>query len=99
MTIAFVEFLRPYTMPGGGVAGPGEQIGFDSVTAANLIAQGVAVSSSAPSAPSPPATTRIQFKSTMMVNNSPPLYNVGDIATFPAATSAALIASGAAIAN
>jgi hypothetical protein len=34
-----------------------------------------------------------------MVNNSPPLFNAGEIATFPAAISAALIAQGLAVSN
>jgi hypothetical protein len=95
----FVEFTKPTMMPAGGVAGTGEQVAFDAVTAASLIASGVAVAGSAPGAPTPPATQRVKFVSTTMVNGSPPLYDVGDIATFPAAVSAALIAQGLAIAN
>jgi hypothetical protein len=86
-------------MPGGGMAGSGENIGFDPVTAANFIASGVAVSGSAPGAPTPPATQRVKFVATTMVNNSPPLYDAGDIATFPAAVSAALVAQGLAVLN
>jgi hypothetical protein len=99
MATTFVEFTKPFMMPGGGMAGTGESIGFDPVTAANLIANGTAVSSSAPGAPTPPATTRVKFTATTMVANSPPLYNAGEIATFPAAISAALVAQGLAVLN
>jgi hypothetical protein len=95
----FVEFTKPYMMPGGGVAGSGENIGFDAVTAANFIASGVAAAGSAPGAPTPPATTRVKFVSTTMVNGSPPLYDVGDIATFLAPISTQLIAQGLAVSN
>ena len=73
MANTFVEFTKPTMMPGGGVAGSGENIGFDAVTAANFIASGVAVAGSAPGAPTPPATQRVKFVATTMVNNSPPL--------------------------
>jgi hypothetical protein len=89
-------------MPSGGVLDSGETASLDPVTAASLIAAGIAASSSAPSAPTPPATTRIQFTGKtgpVMVNNSPPLFNAGEIATFPSAVSAALIAQGLAVSN
>jgi hypothetical protein len=95
----FVEFTKPTMMPGGGMAGTGENIGFDPVTAANFIASGAAAAGSAPGVPSPPATQRVKFVATTMVNGSPPLYDAGDIATFLAATSAALIAAGLAVSN
>ena len=87
MSTVFVEFLKPYMMPSGGVANTGEIASLDPVTAASVIASGIAVSSSAPSAPTPPAMTRIQFTGktgAVMVGGSPPLYNAGEIATFPA---------------
>jgi hypothetical protein len=93
----FVEFSRPFMQPP--LYNAGEQVGFDPVTAANLIASGVAVSSSAPSAPTPPATTSVKFTEPTMAGGSPPLYNVGEIATFPAAISAALVAQGLAVLN
>jgi hypothetical protein len=99
MSTVFVEFSKPYMMPGGGMAGTGEIASLDPATAATLIANGTAVSSSAPSAPTPPATTRVKFTETTMVANSPPLYNAGEIATFPAAVAAALIAAGLAVSN
>jgi hypothetical protein len=86
-------------MPGGGVAGAGENVGFDATTAANFIASGAAAAGSAPGAPSPPATQRVKFVATTIVNNSPPLFDAGDIATFPAAVSANLIAAGLAVSN
>ena len=95
----FVEFTKPTMMPGGGVAGSGENIGFDPTTAANFIANGTAVAGSAPGVPTPPATTRIKFVATTMVGNSPPLFNAGEVATFYAPISAALIAQGLAILN
>jgi hypothetical protein len=102
MATVFVEFSKPYMMPGGGMAGTGEIASLDPVTAATLIASGIAVSSSAPGAFVAQAMTRIQFTGKtggVMVNNSPPIFNAGEIGTFPAAISAALIASGAAVAN
>jgi hypothetical protein len=95
----FVEFTKPTMMPSGGMADSGENIGFDPTTAANFIANGTAVAGSAPGAPTPPATTRIKFVATTMVQNSPPLFNAGEIATFPAAISAQLIAAGLAVSN
>ena len=97
MTIAFVEFTKPYMMPAGGIAGPGEQFGFDPATAASLIAQGVAVSSSAPSAPTPPAVTRVKIIGTVTVGAV--IYNNQEIATFLAPISAGLIAAGQAVSN
>jgi hypothetical protein len=99
MATTFVEFTKPTMMPSGGMAGSGENIGFDAVTAATLIANGTAVSSSAPGAYVPPATTRVKMTTTTMVGGSPPLFNAGEIATFPAAISAALIAQGLAVSN
>jgi hypothetical protein len=99
MSTVFIEFSKPYIALTGGVMDTGETASFDPVTAASLIASGVAVSSSAPSAPTPPATTRVKFTETTMVANSPPLYNAGEIATFPAAISAALVAQGLVVLN
>jgi hypothetical protein len=101
MTTAFVEFSKPYVMPGGGVAVAGEIASLDPVTAAAVIAAGIAVSSSAPSAPSAPVITRVQFTGkagSVRVGHSP-LYNAGEVAGFPAAVAAALIAAGHAVAN
>ncbi len=95
----FVEFTKPTMMPAGGMAGSGENIGFDPVTAASLIASGVAVSGSAPGAFVPLPTQRVKFVATTMVNNEPPLYNAGDIAGFLAPISAQLIAAGLAVTN
>jgi len=95
----FVEFTKPTMMPAGGMAGSGENIGFDPVTAANFIANGTAVAGSAPGAPTPPATQRVKFVATTMVGGSPPIYDAGEIATFLAPVSAALIAQGLAITN
>jgi hypothetical protein len=102
MSTVFVEFSKPYMMPGGGMAGTGEIASLDPVTAATLIANGTVVSSGAPPAYVPPTMTRVQFTGKtgpVMVSNSPPLYNAGEIATFPAAVAAALIASGVAVSN
>jgi hypothetical protein len=103
MSTTFLEFSRPTTMPGGGVANSGENIGFDSVAQASFIASvlasGAAVAGSAPGAPTPPATQRVKFVATTMVNGSPPLYDAGEIATFLAPVSAQLIAQGLAISN
>jgi hypothetical protein len=57
------------------------------------------VAGSAPGVPTPPATTRIKFTTTTMVGGSPPLFNAGEIATFPAPISAALVAQGLAVLN
>jgi hypothetical protein len=99
MSTTFVEFQKPFMMPGGGMAGSGEQVGFDPVTAASLIANGVAVSSSAPVPPTPVAPVRVKFTTTTMVGGSPPIFNAGEIAGFPPAISAALIAQGLAVSN
>jgi hypothetical protein len=99
MSTVFVEFSKPFISPQGGVMNTGEIASIDPVTAATLIANGTAVSSGAPGAFVPPATTRIKFTTTTMVANSPPLYNAGEIATFPAAISAALVAQGLAVLN
>jgi hypothetical protein len=99
MSAVFLEFQKPYMAPGGGVMNTGEIASIDPVTAATLIANGTAVSSGAPPAYVPPSLTRVKFTETTMVANSPPLYNAGEIATFPAAVSAALIAQGLAVAN
>ena len=47
MSTTFVEFKQPTMMPGGGVAGSGENVGFDPTTAGNFIASAVAVAGSA----------------------------------------------------
>jgi hypothetical protein len=99
MSTVFVEFSKPYMAPGGGVMNTGEIASIDSVTAASLIASGVAVSSSAPGPYVPPSLTRVKFTETTMVANSPPLYSAGEIATFPAAISTALVAQGLAVLN
>jgi hypothetical protein len=99
MAITFVEFKTNYMMPGGGQAATGENVGLDSVLATSLIASGVAAAGSAPGVPSPPATQRVKFVANVMVNNSPPLYVAGDIATFLAAVSAGLIQAGVAVSN
>jgi hypothetical protein len=99
MSTVFVEFSKPYMMPGGGMAGTGEIASIDSVIAATLIASGIAVSSGAPPAYVAPSLTRVKMTTTTMVANSPPLYNAGEIGTFPAAISAALVAQGLAVLN
>jgi hypothetical protein len=103
MTTTFLEFSRPIMMPGGGMANSGESIGFDSVAQATFIstalASGAAFVGSAPSAFTPLPTTSVKFVATTMVENSPPLYDAGEIGTFLAPVSAALIASGLAISN
>jgi hypothetical protein len=106
MATTFLEFSRSTMMPGGGMANTGENIGFDSVAQATFIASvlasGAAVGGSAPSAPSAPALVRVKFTGlagAVMVGNSPPLLGPGEIAGFPAAAAAALIASGAAVSN
>jgi hypothetical protein len=95
----FVEFTKPYMAPAGGMIGSGEIVGFDPLTAANLIATGVAVSSSAPGVVTPISPVRVKFTATTMVGNSPPLYDVGEVASFPPAISAALVAQGVAVLN
>jgi hypothetical protein len=102
MSTVFVEFSKPYIAPGGGVMNTGEIASLDPVTAATLIANGTAVSSGAPPAYVAPVMTRVQFTGKtgpVMVNNSPPLFNAGEVATFPAAVAAALIAQGLAVLN
>jgi hypothetical protein len=99
MSTVFVEFSKPYMAPGGGVMNTGEIASIDPVTAATLIANGTAVSSGAPPAYVPPSLTRVKFVATAMVANSPPLFNAGEVATFPSAISAALIAQGLAVSN
>jgi hypothetical protein len=94
----FVEFVKP-AAPLGIWYSVGEIVGFDPVTAASLIASGAAVSSSAPGAVTPVAPTRVKFTATTMVGNSPPLFNAGEIASFPPAISAALVAQGLAVLN
>ena len=90
----FVEFVLPHAP-----YDTGEIAGFDPVTAASLIASGVAVSSSAPTAPTPPAPVLVKFTAATMVGGSPPLYDVGEVAGFPPAISAALVAQGLAVLN
>jgi hypothetical protein len=101
MTTAFFEASKPYVMPSGGVLDTGEIASLDPTNAANMvaIANGTVVASSAPPAYVAPSLTRVKFVATTMVANSPPLYNAGDVATFPAAVSAALIAQGLAVSN
>ena len=110
MTATFVEFTNPTMMPGGGVADTGENIGFAPDVAANFIASGVAVSGSAPSPPSPPATTRVKmtapitvgapiYNAGVLVGVSPATFFAGDVAGFPAALASALIAAGQAVSN
>jgi hypothetical protein len=101
MATVFVEFKQNYVMPTGGMAGTGEIASFDPATAATLIAAGIAVSSSAPSAPTPIVLTRVKLTGKfgdLRIGHSP-LYNAGEIAGFPAAIAAALIAAGHAVAN
>jgi hypothetical protein len=96
----FVETAKPTMMLTGGVTNPPEIIGFDPVTAAAQIASGAGASVGAWSGP--PATQRVKFTGVtgpVMVNGVPPLYNPGEIATFLAPVSAALIAAGLAISN
>jgi hypothetical protein len=101
MALSFFEASKPYMMPGGGTLGTGEIAGLDPTNPANAvaIANGTLVASGAPGVVTPVAPVRVQFKTAMMVGGSPPLYDVGDIAGFPPAGSAALIAAGLAIAN
>jgi len=99
MSTVFVEFTKPFMAPGGGVMNTGEIASLDPVTAAILIANGTAVSSGAPPAYVPPSLTRIKFTATTMVGNSPPLFNAGEIASFPPAISAAFVAQGLAVLN
>ena len=110
MTATFVEFTKPTMMPGGGVANTGENIGWDAATAAAFISSGVAVSGSAPSAPSAPVITRVKmttfipvgapiYNAGVFVGVSPATYFAGDIAGFPAVLASALIANGQAVSN
>jgi hypothetical protein len=102
MSLSYYEASKqPYMMPNGGMLGTGEIAGLDPTNAANAaaIASGILVSSGAPSAPSAPAVQRVKFVATTMVDNSPPLYDAGDIAGFPAAVAAQLIAAGLAVSN
>jgi hypothetical protein len=102
MTLAFYEATtKPYMMPGGGQLNVGEIAGLDPQNPANAaaIANGTVVSSGAPPAFTPLPTQRVKFVATTMVQNSPPLYDVGDVATFLAPISAALIAAGLAVSN
>jgi hypothetical protein len=102
MSTVFVEAVRNFMMPGGGQAGTGEIVSLDPATAASRIASGDAVSSGAPGAFVPAPTTRVKMtgaRGSIMVNGSPPLYAPGDVATFLSPISAALIASGDAVAN
>lgn len=99
MTLAFYEATKPYMMPNGGMMDTGEITSLDPVNPANAvaIASGVLVSSGAPSAPSAAAVQRVQMKAAVTVNGV--LYNVNEIATFAAATSAQLIAANQAVTN
>lgn len=101
MATVFVLFSKPFMMPAGGMAMPGEIMSLDPATAAALIANGIAVASGAPSAPSAPAITRVQFTGktgSVRIGHSP-IFHPGEVAGFPSAIAAALIASGAAVAN
>jgi hypothetical protein len=89
MSASFVEFIKP-SVP----YFTGEIAGFDAVTAASLIASGVAVSSSAPTGVTPPAPVLVLFHGTVKVGAV--LYNNGEEAGFPAALAAALVAQGSA---
>jgi hypothetical protein len=111
MTATFVEFTKPTMMPGGGLADTGENIGFDPVTAANLIASGVAASGSAPGAYVLPALTRVKivapfipvgapiYSAGVFVGVSPATFFAGDITGLSTAIAAALIAAGLAVSN
>jgi hypothetical protein len=101
MSTGFYEATKPYMMPNGGVLDTGEIASLDPANAANqtAISNGTVVSSGAPPAFVSPAMTRIKFVATTMVQGSPPLFNAGEIATFPAAISAQLIAAGLAVSN
>jgi hypothetical protein len=111
MTTTFVEFNRNYMLPTGGQAGTGEIIGIDSVLAATLIANGTAVSSSAPVPPTPPVMTRVKIVASFIVAGapiyaagvfvgvSPASFDAGDITGLPAALAAAMIANGQAVPN
>jgi hypothetical protein len=101
MSTAFYEATKPYVMPNGGVLNTGEIASLDPANAVNqtAISNGTLVSSSAPVPPTPASPVRVKLVATAMVNNSPPLFNAGEIATFPAAVSAALIAAGLAVSN
>jgi hypothetical protein len=102
MSTTFLEFSRPTMLPGGGMAGSGESIGFDSVAQAAFISTALAsgaVVGSAPGAFVPLPTTRVLFVATTMAIGSPPLYDAGEIATFLAPISAQLIAQGLAVSN
>jgi hypothetical protein len=92
----FVEFVKP-AAPLGIWYGAGEIVGFDATTAATLIASGVAASSSAPGTITPPSLTRVKFVGPAQVG--PTIYENQEVAGFPAATAAALIAQGSAVSN
>jgi hypothetical protein len=94
MSTVFVEFTKPTMAPAGGMMGTGEIAGFDPVTAASLIASGVAVSSSAPAVVTPPTPVLVLFHGAVKVGAV--LYNNGEEAGFPAALAAALVAQGSA---
>jgi hypothetical protein len=85
----FVQFVKP-SVP----YFVGEVAGFDAVTAATLIASGVAVSSSAPAVVTPPTPVLVLFHGAVKVGAV--LYNNGEEAGFPAALAAALVAQGSA---
>jgi hypothetical protein len=85
----FVEFVKtyvPYVV--------GEIAGFDAATAASLIASGAALSSSAPTASTPPASVLVRFVGAVKVGAV--LYNNGEEAGFPAALANSLVAQGSA---
>jgi hypothetical protein len=96
----FIETAKPTMMATGGVTSPPEIIGFDPVTAAAQIASGAGASVGSWSGPSAPATQRVKIVGTqVMVGGVPPIYGNGEVATFPAAISAQLIAAGLAVSN
>jgi hypothetical protein len=87
----FVEFVKP-SVP----FFVGEIAGFDAATAAALIASGVAVSSSAPSASTPPSPVLVRFVGPVKVGAA--IYENGEEAEagFPAALANSLVAQGSA---
>jgi hypothetical protein len=103
MSLSFFEAVKnSYLMPTGGLLNVGEIAGLDpSPTGPNAaaIASGTVAASGAPPAFVAQPTQRVKFTAATMVQNSPPLYAPGEIATFLAPISAALIAQGLAVAN
>jgi hypothetical protein len=85
----FVEFTKP-SVP----YFVGEIVGFDPVTAASLITSGVAVSSSAPTVVTPPSPVLVRFAGAAHLGAV--IYQNQEVAAFPAAVAAALVAQGSA---